>query len=401
MPTGAETNAPAMELIWESKDIEVGRIRSALTEQWHRWEAEYPDPSVIEPGSTEQVYMRASTVNVIVAVDTETDAEWAEAVLAHLSDYSPSRLLILVRNGRPEGAETYTVRVKVEEREHTRGVAPVRLETITILAPPGNDQSLASLSSPLLIPDLPDVLFVPYGPISNNTLVSSLFELVDILVVDTIWTRDTGASFAVLAGNATRQDVSDINDLAWSRMLVWRQLVAQFFDQPAALDSLETIEEVEILFSPIVDEGRSGRSAALLMAGWLATRLGWRAPGELVSFRDGWRSTLRAGETGKSREIVLMLSEGARTDTSGGLEKIRLVAGGTATGLFEIRRISEDEIETTSQHIDAAPVTRMVHSRCPDDRFLISQELRRLHEDPTYTAALDFAAILWPAGMDS
>ena len=106
------------------------------------------------------------------------------------------------------------------------------------------------------------------------------------------------------------QAVSDINDIAWSRLLVWRQLVAQFFDQPTALDSLDTIEEVEIIYDPISNEGRCGRSSALLMAGWLATRLGWRAPGEMVSFRDGWRSTLRAGEKGKSREIVLTLMEG-------------------------------------------------------------------------------------------
>lgn len=392
---------PAIELTWESNEIEVGRIRHALADQWKRWEAEYPDPSVLEAGSTEQVYMRTTTVNVIVAVDAPEDALRAEETLAYLSDYSPSRLLILVRNGRPPETKTYSVRVKVAEREHTRGVAPVRLETITILAPPGNDQSLASLSAPLLIPDLPDVLFVPFGPIANNLLVSSLFELVDFLIVDTVWGLDTGAAFAVLADSSTRQDVGDINDIAWSRLLVWRQLVAQFFDQPAALDSLDTIEEVEIVFSPISDEGRCGRSSALLMAGWLATRLGWRAPGELVQFRDGWRSTLRAGERGKSREIVLTLVEGTQTYTCGCLEKIHIVAGGKAQGVFEVERISEEELTTTSELSDAVPVTRLVHSRCPADRALISQELRRLHEDATYTVALDFATILWPAGMDS
>lgn len=395
-----DTLGRPIELFWESNAIEIGRIRLALAEQWRRWEAEYPDPSIIDADSTEQVYMRASTVNVIVAVDTESDAKWAEESLSHLSDYSPSRILILVRNGRPAGETTYGVRVEVEEREHTRGVAPVRLETITILAPEGNDQSLASLSSPLLIPDLPDVLFVPYGPIAGNLLVSSLFELVDILVVDSVWTQHAGASFAVLADNTTRQDVSDINDIAWSRLLVWRQLVAQFFDQPTALDSLETIEEVEITYAPTSDEGRCGRSAALLTAGWLATRLGWRAPGEMVSFRDGWRSTLRAGEKGKSREIVLTLVEGADDYGCGCLEQIRIEAGGHSRGTFEVRRTSEEEITTTSSHADVADVTRIVHSRCPDDRSLISQELRRLHEDPTYTAALDFATLLWPAGMD-
>ena len=86
-----DTLAKPIEHTWESEEIEVGRIRSALAEQWHRWEAEYPDPSIIEAGSTEQVYMRASTVNVIVAVDTKEDAERAEASLSKLSDYSPSR----------------------------------------------------------------------------------------------------------------------------------------------------------------------------------------------------------------------------------------------------------------------------------------------------------------------
>ena len=397
--TGTVTSPIA--LAWESKEIEVGRIRSAIADRWKAWESDYPDPSIIDPDSTEQVYMRTSTVNVIVAVDTEADAKRAEENLSQLTDYSPSRVLILVRNGRPATAKTYSVSVKVEEREHTRGVAPVRMETITILAPPGNDQSLASLSSPVLIPDLPDVLYVPYGPIANNLLVASLFELVDILIVDSVWTFDTGAAFAILNDQRTRQDVADINDIAWSRLNVWRQLVAQFFDQPAALEALDSIEDVQITYAPSIDGGRCGRSSALLLAGWLASRLGWRAAGEMVSFRNGWRSTLRAGEQGKSREIVLMLMEGGQVDTCGTVERIQIVSGGKSQGTFEVERTSDDEITTTSELQGSTPVTRLVHSGCPDDRSLISQELRRLHEDPTYTAALDFATTLWPVGMDS
>src|SRR5688572_4986302 len=88
-----DTLAKPIELTWESKEIEVGRIRTALAEQWRRWEAEFPDPSIIEANSTEQVYMRASTVNVIVAVDTKEDAKRAQESLSQLSDYSPSRML--------------------------------------------------------------------------------------------------------------------------------------------------------------------------------------------------------------------------------------------------------------------------------------------------------------------
>lgn len=395
-----DTAAPPIEITWESRAIEVARIHAAIEECWKRWDEHHPNSSVIEANSAEQVYMHTSTVNVIVAVETEQDASRAAETLSQLSDYSPSRLLILARSGRPEGDEIYAVRIQMEEREHTPGVAPVRLETITILAPPGNDQSLASLSSPLLIPDLPDVLFVPYGPIANNPLVAGLCELVDILIVDSVWMLETGATLAMLAGHNTRQDVGEINDVAWARLQVWRQLIAQFFDQPVTLESLATIEEVHIVFSPVSDEGRCGRSSGLLLAGWLATRLGWRAPGELVSFRGGWRSTLRVGESGKSREIVLTLAEGGNVESCNCIEKIQIVAGGNAQGTFEVERTAEDEIATTSELSGSPPVTRLVHSGCSDERSLISQELRRLHEDPTYTAALDFATLLWPAGLD-
>lgn len=395
-----DTAVPAIEITWESKTIEVARIHSAISDCWKAWEAHHPNNSVIEAGSAEQVYMHTSTVNVIVAVDTNDDARRAEENLAQLTDYVPSRMLVLVRQGRPEDDEAFSVRVRIEEREHSRGVAPVRLETITIVAPPGNDQSLASLSSPLLIPDLPDVLYVPFGPITENVLVSGLCELVDILIVDSIWMHDTGATLAILASHNTRQDVGDISDIAWSRIHVWRQLTAQFFDQPAALESLDTIEEVHIVFTPLSENGRDGRSSALLLAGWLATRLDWRAPGELVSTRKGWRSTLRAGGQGKSREIVLMLSAGEHVDSCSCIEKIQIVAGGHAQGSFEVERTSDDEITTTSELSGAAAVTRLVHSGCTDEGSLISQELRRLHEDPTYTAALDFATLLWPAGLD-
>ncbi len=395
-----ETAEPQIEIAWESRAIEVARIHAAIEECWKMWEERHPNGSVIEADSAEQVYMHTSTVNVIVAVETEQDASRAAETLTQLTDYSPSRLLILARSGRPEGGEIYSVRIQVEEREHTPGVAPVRLETVTILAPPGNDQSLASLSSPLLIPDLPDVLFVPFGPISNNPLVSGLCELVDILIVDSVWMLETGATLAVLAGHNTRQDVGEVNDIAWARLQVWRQLIAQFFDQPATLESLAAIEEVQIVFSPVSGEGRCGRSSGLLLAGWLATRLGWRAPGELVSSRNGWRSTLRVGESGKSREIVLTLAEGGDVESCNCIEKIQIVAGGDAQGTFEVERTADDEIATTSELSGSPPVTRLVHSGCSDERTLISQELRRLHEDPTYTAALDFATLLWPAGLD-
>ena len=228
-----DTVTKPIELTWESKDIEVGRIRSALAEQWHRWEARISRP--------QHRRSRLHRAGLHARLDRERHRRGRQQGRRQTRRGKPLaafRLLPLPfahpgsqRPLAPTRA-TYSVRVKVEERVHTRGVAPVRLETITILAPPGNDQSLASLSSPLLIPDLPDVLYVPFGPIAGNLLVASLFELVDVLVVDTVWTQNAGRILRGAGRQLQSPGVSDINDIAWSRLLVWRQLVAQFFDQP-------------------------------------------------------------------------------------------------------------------------------------------------------------------------
>jgi glucose-6-phosphate dehydrogenase assembly protein OpcA len=397
-------DAPTESLVnsWTAKTVEIARIRTELNQLWTEWESRNPaSNSVVRPMSDEQVYMRPSTLNVIVAVETEADGMRAEELISELPEYSPSRTLIMARKGVPEGSDRFSVRLKVEERQHTRGRPPIRQETVTILAPPGNDEALASITSPLLIADLPDMLFIPYGPVANNELVRSLLELVDSMLVDSVWTREAGATFEMLTDPETRQDCPEISDIVWSRLGTWRQLIAQFFDQPAALPSLEALDEVQIFHAPVSGGGRNGLSAGLLTAGWLATRLGWRAAGELVHGRGCWRATLRAGERGKSREVVLSIAEGSTPFSCFSLEKVRLISGSEAPGTFTVERADEEGITTTSSTSTAPEVSRMVLSGCPDDRFLLSQELRQLREDPIYAQALDFASILWPAGLDS
>jgi len=65
-------------------------------------------------------------------------------------------------------------------------------------------------------------------------------------------------------------------DLAWLRTTPWRERLAASFDLPSRLEALRHINELNI-------RHRDGSSAsALLLAGWLASRLGWEpAPLEL------------------------------------------------------------------------------------------------------------------------
>src|SRR3989442_542739 len=58
-------------------------------------------------------------------------------------------------------------------------------------------------------------------------------------------------------------------DLAWLRSTPWRERVAATFDPPALRPELRTISAVTVRHNP------DSTAAALLLIGWLASRLSW------------------------------------------------------------------------------------------------------------------------------
>jgi glucose-6-phosphate dehydrogenase assembly protein OpcA len=188
--------------------------------------------------------------------------------------------------------------------------------------------------------------------------------------------------------------------MAWTRLSSWRQMVAQFFDVPAHLDCLYQTEEVIIECAKRDDQGRSGITCGLLAAGWLASSMGWRAPGEeLVRSKDGWKLTLRAGERGQSREVVLLLKEISKVSVSPSLISITISSGGTAPGTFTVRRTGDETMTTVSTTGTSGTGERTIYSASRDEAKLLGNELRQFDRDPVYELALRFAANLWPAGV--
>ena len=112
--------------------------------------------------------------------------------------------------------------------------------------------------------------------------------------------------------------------------------------------------------------GRSGITGGLLTAAWLAYCMEWRAPGEeLVRSRDGWKLTLRAGQKGQSREVVILIKEVDDEASAGSLSSIRLVSGTTAAGTFLVRRTGPDTMTTVSETPLAGISERTIYSANP------------------------------------
>lgn len=401
-PNPTQTTEP-LTTRWDAPAIEVERVRDELATLWVEWTYRYGESAaVVTSDLREQVYMRPSTMNVIAVTEGEEAAARIGGVLGSLPDYSPSRSIVLSRNKENDGAASqFGVRIEINERRVLKSSSPIHVEVITLTAPAGNDEILASISTPLLVPDLPDVLFVPGEPFAGNELVTNLLDSIDGLLVDTVASSNVGDTLAFLSKAASLRLRMGIGDLVWTRLRTWRDLIAQFFDQPSALACLDQIDEARIVYAPPDGAGRSGLTAGLLMAGWLSSRLGWRAPGDLIPAQEGYRLTLRAGERGRSREVLLHLVQGTSPLSCSSLENVRLSAGGAEPSVFSVERTDEAAITTYSSSQHVADMTRLVHSSCPSDRVILAAKLRRLRIDTVYLEALAVASALWPEGFDA
>jgi glucose-6-phosphate dehydrogenase assembly protein OpcA len=386
---------------WTAPVIDTGRVHDELERLWDEWAAARRRAlGEAAPSAPEFALMRASTLNLIAIAETPQDAERIEATVSGLTEFTPSRTVILVRSGAPKGGGL-GVRVSVHEHGLGKGQAAIRFESVTIAAKRGSDDLLASITSPLLVPELPDFLWVPRGEIAGNTLLNNLLEIADRVIVDTSRLEDPGINLHFLAGLAQEpKPAPKATDLVWARLTSWRQLIAQFFDQSSTQPCLDCIDEVTILYGTSDAEGRTGLTAGLLIAGWLATRLEWRAPGELVTTKDGWRLTLRAGPRGRSREVLLSLRPTDAPAARGCLGAVTLKGTGACPGEFTVERTNDVGITTTSETPTIPRVSRLVYVRVPDDGSLLSQELRNFTGDPIYEEALVFAADLWPDGRE-
>ncbi len=397
----ASTSEP-MVAEWTASNLEVRRIRAALDKLWVDWaDRSVGSPAGMATDQQDQAFMRPSTINAIAIADSEGEATRLEATLATLQEYSPSRSIILSRSGSGIGEDRCSVRIEVAERRASRSSSPTRIEIITLVAPSGNDEMLASMANALLLPDLPDVLVVLGEPLANNGLVASLLERTDGLLVDTVSTHRVGETLDYLLRASQLRNRLGVGDLVWTRLRTWRDLLAQFFDQPAARGALDRIDDVRIVYAPRKEDDRSGLTAALLVAGWLGSRLGWRAPGDLIPSNGGFRLTLRAGERGKSREVLLSLQEGKSNLSCSSLESVRLATKGGEPCEFLVERRDEAAITTLSSTAEMAHMTRLVHASCPADGTILAAKLRRLRYDSVYIEALELASVLWPPGFES
>jgi glucose-6-phosphate dehydrogenase assembly protein OpcA len=244
------------------------------------WSARDTTPSAIEAAlrdllgkryQVDRTFVPARVMNLVVVVDRAYRGE-VENRLARVGRYHPSRLVIAaVDEGRTQLDAVATV--AAEDAVHKPGHIAVGRERIEVDIGPQHVDNLDTIVDPLLVTDLTTMVWAPHG---HHDAVEALRRLANIVLVDTQDEPQVSEAFE-RAADLTRS--AYVVDLAWLRTTPWRERIAATFDPPPMRHALEAIEKV------VVRHRADSTAAGVLLCGWLATRLGWRA--EALVRRDG------------------------------------------------------------------------------------------------------------------
>lgn len=393
--------------VWEERDTSVRAIASHLATLFDLPSGidDGGDPLVREKGLP---HARASVLNLIVTVVDADAADRAVQTLMGLGVRHPSRAIILVPQPSSAGAPL-DARISTHCHDTSTGGDRICYEEVILTVRGEAAAHLSGVVAPLLIHDLPTHVWWPGDPPFADPVFSQLVEMADRVVVDT---SDFGDLLVGLRRLASLRRRSGVGDLTWERLSWWQELTAQFFDAPRFRRYLPNLSRLWIRYATAPpasqrhdedEEVAPGVSApmaeALLYAGWIATRLGWRRHRTAEPLTGG-RTVMRL--EGR-HEMVDLIMEPAETDTvrPGELLSVRLRAlGETGAAEFIIDRDAEEATVATNADGMTA-LLRRVRMESPREPELLSAQLTLDVEDRVYEDALRAAAILLASAREA
>lgn len=395
---------PVLESAWETDTLDTGAIHDELTRLWTavggpRHGGQAPGEMIAEPHAGGGGLMRANTLNLIAVAETPDNAHLITESVSKLRHFLPSRTVIFLTNADAGRQHTWSVHVKLNEAHHPGGdAAAIRFETIIISADAKVAGHLASLVSPLMISELPTFLWWPSGDFANSPVFQDLVEIVDRLIVDSAQLGNDARAIAHLQTLLDDEDDPAVGDFTWLRLQPWRQLIAQFFYPGEVQPALQTIAQVNIAYAHSREDRGSGLAAALLMIGWLASRLDWEVVEPLERRKSGgWTAPLRAlNSESKMRNIQVRLTPDPSPEARFSLRSVEIVSTKDHEGIFRVMRTDKDDLITSSETADAPYVSRMVYARRRNTVEMLGEELQRFGPDRVFEDAIRFATRLLP-----
>ncbi len=224
-------------------------------------------------------FVPARVLNLVAIVEADFSGE-IENRLQRLGDSHPSRVILCKVAEGQEGLDAIAS-IGSTGDDTAPGALAVGREKVEITMAPRHVKALETIVAPLMIGDLPTVVWAPHG---HGEGVDALRRHAQVVLLDSQDEPEVGA--ALMRAQSLSRHLSVV-DLAWLRSAPWRERVAASFDPPELRQALTSIAGVTVRHR--VDSAAAG----LLFCGWLASRLGWR-PESLTGTETNRLGRLRA-----------------------------------------------------------------------------------------------------------
>jgi glucose-6-phosphate dehydrogenase assembly protein OpcA len=353
--------AAVSEDIWSEQDTSPDAIEAALRDLLRSCHA------------ANEALAPARVLNLVVIVDREWKGEIANR-MERVGRYQASRtVLCAVEDGR----KTLDAVATVSYQEPEPGGLGVVREHVEIDLGPEHLPALQTIVDPILAFELHTMLWSPHG---HWDVVRALLPLIDVVLLDSDDLSDPPEAFE--RANELLDHVYVV-DLAWLRTTPWRERLAASFDLQLRLAALRRIAEIE------VRHRESSSASALLLAGWLASRLDWE------------RSPLRVEPDGRLEGAVrrsggeVLVALRPSDQESPGLAGVT-VACANGTSLSLQRGLGG--LDAEERMPDGEDRRWKILGASRGEGGILGEGVRQaLLRDPTYGPALDAARELCPA----
>jgi glucose-6-phosphate dehydrogenase assembly protein OpcA len=346
---------------WAAQDTTPAAIEAALRDMLKERHAE------------NESFAPARVLNLVCVVDREWSGEIANR-LRRVGRYHASRTVVLAFD--PRRTKLDAVATIASDVQPKAGEYALLRETVIVDVGEKHLQALDTIVDPLVVTDLPTVLWSPHG---HPEAVDILLKLSQVVLLDSLDEPDLHDAL----GRA--EDLSGkayVVDLAWLRSTPWRERVAATFDPQLLRPDLRHISAVTVRHNP------ESTAAGLLLIGWLASRLGWE-PSKLIA-----RNGTLAGKAHSRRQDVDLCLQPEPSQSVRGLAGLTLE---TASG----RHLELDRgpgglrAKYRNRRGDQREWTVLGASR--GEAGILGEGIRQaLLRDPTYGPALHAANALAP-----
>ena len=213
---------------------------------------------------------RVCTMNLGVVAPSRALLERYTPVVDEVTASIPARAILTSIEPDAAGEEFTADATAVCSLEGGRKICS---ERITLACRGSAAARAASAIEALLVPEIPTAL-VWLGRVHvDDPIFEDLANDANRIILDSEYTSISSV-IQVAAWARTRRNAPEIADLAWTRIAVWQEMLARFFDDVEARPLASKVTRITL--TQACDPGaRIGPEAALIL-GWIGTRLGWK-----------------------------------------------------------------------------------------------------------------------------